>query len=308
LVNRRFLVSSVVRGARQGDSHGGLYVVDFATGSSQQVFDHNSSAINFDGRGADRGLRGIAIDEEKTYVAASDEVFIFSRDFRVIGSMKNPYLRHAHEIALSPHGLFVTSTGYDAILLFNLQSGQAVWGLKIEPQPGGQISGYSFDPQDVAGPAPLNLAHINMVGFDDAGLYLSGLRLEGLYRFDQDTGFKRLARTPLGTHNMQPWGNGFICNDTASNRVVWGDQESVTTIALPQLPDRQIIWTIDRDERIARPYFARGLWHDGSMRAYGGMSPSTLVEYDLDRGVVANLVQLTPDVRNAIHGVCPWTD
>lgn len=51
------IATSVVRGAGQGDSHGGIYLIDFASRDVAQVVDWDSSEINFHGR--DRGLRGI---------------------------------------------------------------------------------------------------------------------------------------------------------------------------------------------------------------------------------------------------------
>lgn len=68
----KLLVTSVVRGSSQGDSHGGLYLVDLEKQSFEQVFDWNTCDINFEGRGADRGLRGMAFHNERIYVAASD--------------------------------------------------------------------------------------------------------------------------------------------------------------------------------------------------------------------------------------------
>ena len=52
----RLIATSVVRGARQGDSHGGMYLVDFATQEVQQVVDWNTPDIDFQDRGWDRGL------------------------------------------------------------------------------------------------------------------------------------------------------------------------------------------------------------------------------------------------------------
>ena len=66
----RLIVTSVVRGSRQGESHGGIYTVDFAQQSGTQHVDWNTSEIDWEGRGADRGLRGIAFDGEQILIAA----------------------------------------------------------------------------------------------------------------------------------------------------------------------------------------------------------------------------------------------
>ena len=60
------IATSVVRGSQQGESHGGIYTVDFETQTGEQRVDWNTSKIDFEGRGADRGLRGITFDASHT--------------------------------------------------------------------------------------------------------------------------------------------------------------------------------------------------------------------------------------------------
>jgi hypothetical protein len=64
-------------------------------------------AIDWSGRGWDRGLRGIAFDGDVVYIAASDELFAYTPSFRRIGSWRNPYLRHCHEICVHGRKLFI---------------------------------------------------------------------------------------------------------------------------------------------------------------------------------------------------------
>lgn len=54
----KVLASSVIRSAHQGQSHGGVYVVDLESNHCEQVVDWNDQSINWEGRGLDRGLRG----------------------------------------------------------------------------------------------------------------------------------------------------------------------------------------------------------------------------------------------------------
>jgi len=74
------ITTSVVRGSQQGESHGGIYLVNFAQESVDQVVDWNTSEIEFSGRGWDRGLRGIAFFAGEIYIAASDELFVYDQD------------------------------------------------------------------------------------------------------------------------------------------------------------------------------------------------------------------------------------
>ena len=94
------IATSVVRGSRQGESHGGVFLVDIDAGRAAQAIDWDTAGIDWQGRGWDRGLRGIAFDGERVYIAASDELFAYTPDFTLIGSWRSPWLKHCHEIAV----------------------------------------------------------------------------------------------------------------------------------------------------------------------------------------------------------------
>ena len=71
------ITTSVIRSAHQGESHGGIYLVDLESGTATQKTDWNNCDIDWEGRGGDRGLRGIAFHGQDIYVAASDEIIIY---------------------------------------------------------------------------------------------------------------------------------------------------------------------------------------------------------------------------------------
>ena len=114
----KFIATSVVRGSQQGQSHGGVYTVDFERQEVEQHVDWNTSKIDFAGRGADRGLRGIAFSGGDILIAASDELFRYDRSFRIKTSHRNRYLKHCHEICRMEQMVFLTSTGFDSLLAF----------------------------------------------------------------------------------------------------------------------------------------------------------------------------------------------
>ena len=84
--------------------------------------------IDWQGRGWDRGLRGIAFDGETVYIAASDELFAYRPDFRPLGSWRNRYLKHCHEICRHERTLFLASTGFDSVLGFDLDRAGVLLG------------------------------------------------------------------------------------------------------------------------------------------------------------------------------------
>ena len=48
------VATSVVRGSEQGQSHGGVFIIDPASQSVHQVLDWNTADIDWSGRGWDR--------------------------------------------------------------------------------------------------------------------------------------------------------------------------------------------------------------------------------------------------------------
>ena len=88
------------------------------------------------GRGADRGLRGIAFDGDDIYIAASDELFCFDKNFKLRHSKKNRYLKHCHEICRMGRKLLLTSTGHDCILAYDPRREDFCLGISLAKNSG----------------------------------------------------------------------------------------------------------------------------------------------------------------------------
>ena len=63
-----------------------------------------------------------------------------------------------------------------------------------------------------------------------------------------------------------------------------------------------------RRSKVARQGFGRGLCVVSERLVAGGSSPSTISLYDLHTGETVASVNLTMDIRNAIHGLEVWPD
>jgi hypothetical protein len=302
----KLIATSVVRGSQQGESHGGVYTIDFELQKIEQHIDWNTSKINFAGRGADRGLRGISIDKDNVLIAASDELFGYDRHFSLQASWRNRYLNHCHEICRLERTLFLTSTGHDSILAFDLDKKAFVWGFHLQKQLG-QWGGFTFDPCSENGPRAFNDLHINMVHADTTGIYISGLRTEALLHINKQNKVTEVCSLPAGTHNARPFNGGVIFNDTASDylRVVpRGGASQAFKIRGYDPADIQFEG-VD-DSKIARQAFGRGLCVIDDRFVAGGSSPSTVTLYDLHRQQMVASVNVTMDIRNAIHGLAVW--
>jgi hypothetical protein len=298
------VATSVVRGSRQGESHGGVYLVDLDHKRAKQTIDWNTTDIDWQGRGWDRGLRGIEFDGDRVYIAASDELFVYDPDFRCIGSYRSPYLKHCHEISRYERRLYLTSTGFDSLLAFDLDQHVFSWGLFVTAE-GDALHATAFDPQGDRGPAPGNELHLNSVKGIERGLYFSGLRTRGLLKFD-GRGVYRTATLPVGVHNAQPFRDGILFNDSQADAVRFVSPASEMAFPVPQYRVELLTHLELGDPRIARQAFARGLCQLDETRIAAGSSPSTISIHDLASGETTAAITLSYDIRNAIHGLEVW--
>ena len=302
----KFVATSVVRGSRQGESHGGVYTVDIEKQEVVQFVDWNKSDIDFEGSGADRGLRGIAFNGDDILIAASDELLRYDRSFKIKTSNKNLYLKHCHEICRFEQTIFLTSTGFDSLLAFDLDKMKYVWGFHLQRQYD-KWAGHTFDPRSHMGPRPVNEYHINMVYVDSTGIYFSGLRTEALLHLDNNMEVSEVCSLPAGAHNARPYRDGLLFNDTESDcvRYVGRDGKNIA-FKIATYDEGDIDFAGIDDSSVARQGFGRGLCPVGDRFVAGGSSPSTISLYDLESNQKVGSVNLTMDIRNAIHGLQPW--
>ena len=302
----KLIATSVVRGSQQGESHGGVFTVDFEIQDGAQHVDWNTDAIDWEGRGADRGLRGITFDGDDIYIAASDELFVYDRDFTMLRSYKNRYLKHCHEICRVENRIFLTSTGFDSLLAFNLESRKFDWGFQLQ-KPYNDWSGFAFDPQSESGPRPVNDLHINMVYMDTTGIYVSGLRTNALLHINDRMEVSAVCNLPGGTHNARPWKGGVIFNDTASDCVRYvGRDGAEKAYQIHSYDEADIVFAGIDDSKVARQAFGRGLCPIDDRFIAAGSSPSTITLYDTEMNQKVGFVNLSMDIRNAIHGLEVW--
>ena len=302
----KLVATSVVRGSQQGESHGGIYIVDFEDERVYQPVDWNTMDIDWQGRGWDRGLRGIAFHKDRVFVVASDELFEYNPNFELIASHRNPYLKHCHEICVHEHHLFITSTAFDTILAFNLRKNSFDKAFMVRTD-GQSLSMAPYDPNSDDGPLAMNKLHINNIFCDKGGMYISGLRTNGLLLYNG----KRIGMSttlPTGTHNARPFREGILFNDTQSDTLRYatraGDDDCAFNV--PQYSKADLLNTEMGDSRLARQGFGRGLCAISDTLIAAGSSPSTIALYDLEQKKRVKTVNISMDIRNAIHGLAVW--
>lgn len=300
----KLVASAVVRGSQPGESHGAVYLVDLDAREVAQALDWTAAGTDSSGRGGSRGPRGMAIDGDVVYVAASDELFAFTPDFRRIGSWRNPYLKDCHEIAVWERTLFLTASGGDAILGFDLDRKAFHWAMQVAVQQY-RFHGRSFDPLKDEGPLMLDRLHLDALHCTRGGMYLSGLRTGGLLLFNGRE-VRMAVELPSGARNARPFRDGVLFNDTEAGLLRYAGRDSAEDRALgvPAWPGNVPEGT--RLDESAQPGFARGLAVLSDALVAGGSSPSTISVYDLPANKRVLSVNLTPDVRSAIHTLAVW--
>ena len=202
--------------------------------------------------------------------------------------------------------LFLTSTGFDSILAFDLIAKEFIWGLYISKN-GAEWVGQPFDPRTKGGPAFVNSYHINMVRVDKDGISFSGLNTQALLAISGDMSVKEICSLPRGCHNAMPFADGVIFNDTAADTVRFVSRSAAEVqISVPLFPPSELDFMGVDDSKVARQGFGRGLCvlDDGLVAA--GSSPSTISIIDIVKGERLTAVNLTMDIRNAIHGLERW--
>lgn len=301
------LMTDVIRSAHQGHSHGGIYLIDLERGHWERVFDYNEQQIDWEGRGQGRGLRGIAFRGEEIWIAASDELFVFDRGFRVLRSFRCPYLRHCHEICIDGDRLYATSTLYDSVLEFDLVSERFVRGYCLRRfGPEGQVRFATFDPNRPGGPERGDSVHLNMVTSREGRLYVCGVALDRVLVIEEGR-VRVYARVPSWTHNCQPYGQGLIMNCTEADAIVYQrlDGSVVQRFPIVRYPE-SALRNADLPRDYARQGFGRGLALGDDGLIIGGSSPGTVTAYRLGQQGPIRSVNVTMDVRNTPHGLAIW--
>jgi hypothetical protein len=303
----KLVTTSVVRGSYQGESQGGVYLIDLEKREVRQAVDWNKMDIDGQGRGWDRGPRGIAFDGDTIYIAASDELLAYTPDFQPLGSWRNSYLKDCHEISIWERRLFMTSTGFDTILGFNLDRRGFNWAMHVAAQDY-RFKAVTFDPSAGNGPLMLNKLHLNNVHCTKGGMYLSGLRTGGMLLFNGRE-VNMSAELPAGSHNARPFRDGVLFNDAETDALRYagrGEGNEDRAMRVPRYDPSDLRHTDLDESGIARQGFARGLCVLSDSVVAGGSSPSTISVYDLPANRRLLSVNLSMDVRSSIHGLEVW--
>ena len=303
----KLIATTVVRGSQPGESHGGVYLIDLETLTVEKRIDWSSFEIDWRGHGGGRGLRGIAFHGERVYIVASEQLFAYGPDLKQEDSWRNRYLKNCHEIEAYQGSLFLASTAFDTVLAFDLDEWRFARGFHIETS-NFRFKASAFDPFADEGPLELNKLHINSVACNRHGMYIGGLNTGGMLHFNGRT-VSMAAELPGGSHNARPFRNGVLFNDNDAGRLRYcgrGDGAEDRAMAPPRYDPKGLLAADAEEDRIARQGFLRGLCSLSDSIVAVGSSPATISIHDLAANERIGSVNLSRDLRAAIHGLEVW--
>jgi len=146
-----------------------------------------------------------------------------------------------------------------------------------------------------------------MVHVDGTGIFFSGLHTRAMLHLDSSMEVTEVCSLPAGAHNARPYRNGVLFNDTETDCVRYaGRNGEGVAFKIITYHDSEIEFAGIDDSKVARQGFGRGLCAIGERFVAAGSSPSTISLYDIEANQKVGSVNLTMDIRNAIHGLEVW--
>jgi hypothetical protein len=303
----KIICTTVIRAAKQGDIHGGLYVIDIDSEEVIHYAPYEMDFVNDNERGGERGLRGICVLPDRIIVSDSAGFIELDKNtYEIKRTHQNKdYFKSIHEIAFHDDHLWVTSTAYDAIakvdLDFNVVDFWELQGKSLENSK--LLTGKKQITQEEK--QEDDNYHINSVCINDGKVFVSGL-LTPLYDFEtMDAVCGSPSMNAHGfpsvysfVHNFYKYDDSFIANLTSFNAI--GISKEGEKFEIHKIPaSKRAVYHIDS---IAANNWNRGLVRYGD-KIIIGSTPARIMVFDIPTRTFEKEIKLEKDMRHAIHGL-----
>ena len=299
----KIICTTVIRASKPGDVHGGLYVIDVDTEEVLHFMEYGEEFTNENERGGERGLRGIAVLDDRIIVANSTGFLELDKDtYEVKRTHKNESaLRSIHEICFFEDHIWATSTSYDSIacldLDFNLKGFWEVVGESMQDHK--VLNGLKkIEPNDA--PTEDNY-HINSIGSHAGRLVCSGL-ITCLYDFSSMKVVGAMPVMPNGgksfIHNFYEYDDMLLANLTSWSCLgISKDNSAFRFIKIPRM--KKAVYHLDD--------IATNNWNRGLARSentiFIGSSPARILVYNMKTNTFDKEIKLSDDIRHCVHGL-----
>jgi hypothetical protein len=183
---RRFVVTTVIRGAPLDAISGMVYVVDADAARvlmAAPVFETPWAAAGTNPRGGHRGGRGIAASAGRLSIANADEIHVFDPGWHRLGVFTHALVGDIHELEPADDGIWVCSTRADSLVRLGWDGElRERWSFRDDPALVARLGYRAVAPIDEAceyrdmrevDADAVDLTHLNGVAVLDDGLLVS---------------------------------------------------------------------------------------------------------------------------------------
>ena len=282
-------------------------MVDLAGQAVYQAVERRSEDIEWFGDEGGRGLRGIACDGDTVYIAASNQLLAFNRNFKPTGTWRNPSLVDCQGIGVFERKLYIACTGNDCILAFDLDEQAFTWAMQIQSSDF-QFRPVPFDPQGSDHPMQINKLHLKSVQGSEGGLRIAGLRTGGVLHYNGET-IHMSVQLPEGAQDAQFFRKGVVFNDSRAGVLRYSGQDDSAedrALAIPFFTAEDHEINDPDTTRMLKRGYARGLCIlSGNAVAVGG-TPAGVSIYDLKGNRRLMTVAFTRNVLEAVNCIETW--
>ena len=297
----KVICSTVIRAAEQGSIHGGLYVIDIDNGEILKYIPYAGDFDNENKRGGERGLRGIAVAEDRIFVADSSGLLELDKQtYEIINKKQDrDFFKSIHEICYFDGHVWVTSTGYDAIVKLDLDLNIIqFWEILGESKEDHKIftGKRQIDPEEAT---PDDKYHINSISAFSDRLVFSAL-ITHLYDFDTMQVVEPMPSingVKSFQHNFYEYDDCSLINMTSLKHIGIIKDGEPTFFPVPPVNFAKF-----SADKISENNWNRGLTRSGDYVIIGS-SPARLLVFDMIKREFVKELQIEEDIKHCVHGL-----
>ena len=300
----KIICSTVVRAANQGDIHGGLYVIDVDSGEVLHHSPYAEDFVNDNERGGERGLRGIAVLDDRIILADSSGLIELDKEtYQIVKRFEdNKIFKSIHEICYFNDSIWVTSTAYDSIARIDLDFNLAgFWEVVGESRSDYKMLSGLREINPGEAPEDDNF-HINSISANNNRLVFAGL-ISHLYDFDNMdvvVPMPMIQASKSFQHNFYEYPDISVVNLTSFGHVALIDNVDFSKSQAVILPKTKN--AVYHADDIAKANWNRGIARHNDL-LFIGSSPARIIIFNLKTNKIEKDIQLETDVRCCIHGL-----
>lgn len=321
-MRRRVVVTSVVRYAVPTAMSGWLRVVDLD--AKRTIFDTLVPESVWrrrdpNPRGGTRGTRGVSVYGDRLVVAGAERLYVFDESWRLVDEHTHRLMSDVHDVLAEERGIWVASTGCDALLLYGwdgelLQSRP----LREDEQLMAQLGNPGHwlptldpavdyrDPRIRAG--VFDGFHVNGLGRGADGLLLSFGRVATREEDAGRAGFSALASFDGASFSILHRRPGVTVPNhnvaEAGDRLLFDDSNAHCLVALDRRTGGERRVSIPGD-----PPYVRGLAQiEPDVWLVGSQAPLAIYAVDVRRGMRIAEYRLGGVEYESVYGICPLPD